>query len=303
MDKTGGEQMKTWKILTIAFAAVIAVSLTVTTLAYFIWTTTPQSPYNYHMGPSTTTAQRSQVSPRMDSAQKPYTTSDPEDTSPEQTIPETPQLTTQEPPVLYTPQQFQSRGPQYGGYGWPGGCMGRGYFGSTTYSDTQTTELTIDQAAQIAQAYVASLDNPDLLVEEVEEFTANFYVLVKEKSTDNGAFELLIDKYTGVVTPEMGPNMMWNTKYSFNSGYCNWFRETPTTSTITVEQARANAQQYLDEYYPGTTADEVTVFYGYYTFEVLSSSGVYGMLSVNSHTGQVWFHTWHGTFIQEITTA
>jgi len=25
----------------------------------------------------------------------------------------------------------------------------------------------------------------------------------------------------------------------------------------------------------------------------------YGMLSVNGYTGQGWFHTWHGTFIQE----
>jgi len=27
---------------------------------------------------------------------------------------------------------------------------------------------------------------------------------------------------------------------------------------------------------------------------------VYAMLSVNSYMGQVWYHTWHGTFVQEI---
>jgi hypothetical protein len=26
-------------------------------------------------------------------------------------------------------------------------------------------------------------------------------------------FEVLIDKYSGVVFPEMGPNMVWNVKY------------------------------------------------------------------------------------------
>ncbi|MEJ2242640.1 MAG: peptidase, partial [Candidatus Bathyarchaeota archaeon] len=193
--------------------------------------------------------------------------------------------------------------PQYGGYGWGSGCMGRGYYGSNIYPSTQTTVLTIDQAVQVAESYVSSLNNPDLVVEEVEEFTGNFYVLVEEKSTGYGAFELIIDKSTGIVTPEMGPNMMWNTKYSFNSGYCNWFRGTPATPTITVEQAEEFAQQYLDVYYQGTIVDDVTPFYGYYTFEVLSNSGIYGMLSVNSYTGQVWFHTWHGAFIQEVTVA
>jgi hypothetical protein len=70
---------------------------------------------------------------------------------------------------------------------------------------------------------------------------------------------------------------------------------------VTADQAKANAQQYLDAYYAGTTAGEVTAFYGYYTIEVESNGSVYGMLSVNSYTGQVWFHTWHGSFIQEAT--
>jgi len=45
----------------------------------------------------------------------------------------------------------------------------------------------------------------------------------------------------------------------------------------------------------------VTTFYGYYTIEVLSNGTTYGMLSVNGYTGQIWYHTWHGTFIQEAT--
>jgi hypothetical protein len=179
--------------------------------------------------------------------------------------------------------------------------MGRGYYGTTPYTNTQTAPLTINQALEIAQNYVNYLNNPDLSVDEVEEFTANFYVLIKEESTGYGAFEVLINKYTGTVTPEMGPNMMWNTKYSFRNGYCNWFNTSPTTTpTVTLQQAKTYAQQYLDSYYPGTTTGDSTTFYGYYTIEVLGNSGIFGMLSVNSYTGQVWFHTWHGTFIQEI---
>ncbi|MCS7235705.1 MAG: hypothetical protein RMM30_06995 [Armatimonadota bacterium] len=26
---------------------------------------------------------------------------------------------------------------------------------------------------------------------------------------------------------------------------------------------------------------------------------VFGMLSVNAYTGQVWYHTWHGAFVGE----
>ena len=57
----------------------------------------------------------------------------------------------------------------------------------------------------------------------MEEYTQNFYVLFKEKSTGIGAFEMLIDKYTGSIYPEMGPNMMWNTKYGMmNGGMMGW---------------------------------------------------------------------------------
>lgn len=303
--------MKNWKIISITLAAVLVISIpsVIAAIAYLNWTQTPQTPYNFYMAPSTTTDSRYQIAPHMNNTQMPYNNADPIGANltgeiPQQNSIETPQLTTEESPILYTPQPSQVNNPQYGGYGLGGGCRGRGYFGSPIYADAQTTTVTIDQALQIAQSYVNSLNNPDLIVEEVEEFTANFYVLVKEKSTGFGAFELLIEKTTGIVTPEMGPNMMWNAKYSFNSGYCNWFRGQPTTNpTITGEQAEALAQQYLDVYYQGTTVDEGTAFYGYYTFEVLSNSDVYGMLSVNSYTGQVWFHTWHGAFIQEVTVA
>jgi hypothetical protein len=99
--------------------------------------------------------------------------------------------------------------------------------------------------------------------------------------------------------------MMWNTKYSFKAGFCNWLGTTTATGqpTVTVEQAQANAQQYLDTYLQGTTTGDITAFYGYYTFEVLNGGTHYGMLSVNAYTGQVWYHTWHGTFVEEATTA
>jgi hypothetical protein len=189
-----------------------------------------------------------------------------------------------------------------------GGCMGAFGFGGYGYGygtspvTNNGQPITINTAATIAQNYVASTGNPNLAVKQVEEYQANFYVQVYERNTGNGAFELLINKYTGSIYPEMGPNMMWNTEYGMmRGGILGGIFGTPTTTMpVTVTQATANAQQYLDAYLPGTTTGDVTTFYGYHTFEVLNTGSPYGMLSVNGYTGQVWYHTWHGAFIQEL---
>ena len=188
------------------------------------------------------------------------------------------------------------------GYGFSGMMQGYGYAAPYTYTGTI---LTITQAETIAQNYLSSIGNPDLVVKQVEEYTANFYVQVNEQSTGNGAFELLINKYTGSIYPEMGPNMMWNTKYGImHSGILSGIYGTPTTTMpVTTNQASTDAQQYLATYLPGTTTGDVTAFYGYYTIEVLNGATTYGMLSVNGYSGQVWVHTWHGTFIQELPVS
>jgi hypothetical protein len=46
------------------------------------------------------------------------------------------------------------------------------------------------------------------------QFQWNYYAIVKDQSSGTGAFKLLADPRTGVVFPEIGPNMMWNTRYS-----------------------------------------------------------------------------------------
>ncbi len=189
-------------------------------------------------------------------------------------------------------------------YQFGGGCMGRlglnTYIGPTTGSGAGP--LTINAAATVAQNYVKAIGNPDLVVKQVEEYVDNFYVQVNERSTGNGAFELLVNKVTGSIYPEMGPNMMWNTKYGMmRGGILGGIFETPTaTLAVTQAQAATNAQTYLTGYLPGTTTGDVTSFYGYYTIEILSGNMPYGMLSVNGYSGQVWFHNWHGAFIQEL---
>ena len=73
---------------------------------------------------------------------------------------------------------------------------------------------SLDDARQAFQQYIDATSNPDLALDEVMEFRWNYYASVKEQSTGTGAFELLADPRTGAVFPEMGPSMMWNTRYS-----------------------------------------------------------------------------------------
>jgi hypothetical protein len=254
--------MKTWKIITIAILAIVAVALATTSVFAFMG-----RPGYYTQYPTSTGATGT------------YTT---------------------------YPSGTTAYGDYYGGMmggGWGcGGMRGRFGYGAPAYfSPTAATQINITNAATIAQNYLISTANPNLEVSEVEEYTLNFYVIVKEKDTGIGAFELLVDKYTGAVSPEMGPNMMWNTKYGMHSGMMGWFTGNPATPmTVTAEQAETNAQQWLNANLPGTTVGEAEPFYGYYHVMVLSAGKGYGMLSVNGYTGQVWYHTWHGTFIQEV---
>ncbi len=68
--------------------------------------------------------------------------------------------------------------------------------------------------------------------------------------------------------------------------------------TVTPDQAKQYAQDYLDRYDKGTTVGDVDRFYGYYTLHTLKDGQITGMLSVNGYSGQVWYHTWHGDFVQ-----
>jgi hypothetical protein len=161
------------------------------------------------------------------------------------------------------------------------------------------SRLTLDQAVDAVDSYLAAYGNADLAVAEVMEFTQNFYAEVEEESTGIHAFELLVDPYIGTIHPEPGPNMMWNTKYGHMGGRWGYGSGQPTADMlVSAEQAQEYAQQYLDAYLPGTTvASEADAFYGYYTLHVLQDGQIVGMLSVNDTTGQVWYHNWHGDFI------
>ncbi|HEX2916356.1 MAG TPA: hypothetical protein VH186_36680 [Chloroflexia bacterium] len=68
---------------------------------------------------------------------------------------------------------------------------------------------------------------------------------------------------------------------------------------VTADKALQLAQTYLDKAYPGVkVGQKADEFPGYYTIEVELNGKTSGMLSVNGYSGQVWYHTWHGQFLQ-----
>ncbi len=180
----------------------------------------------------------------------------------------------------------------------PGGMMGPGMMGGGRGYNPQATPISMDQAVESAQRFVGAYYGGRLVVAEGMEFAWNFYAEVEERDTGIHATELLIDKYTGRVSPEIGPNMMWNSKYGPMRGMMGNYGGTPTADMpVTPEQARERAQQFLNGNSPGLAVAEADTFYGYYTLHTLANGQLEGMLSVNGYTGAVWYHSWHGPFI------
>jgi hypothetical protein len=194
------------------------------------------------------------------------------------------------------------------GPGMMGGMMGRGF---TEYTGDP---LSIEEAKEAFDSYLADLGDEDLAVHEVMVFGQNAYAVIEEKSTGMMAMELLVDHATSNVFPEYGPNMMWNLKYglmggrrgSFGTGWCCQSGYSPNSEfefeamPVTLEEAKISAQAYLDQEISGAViAEEGYTFYGYYTFDYEVEGEMAGMLSVNGYTSSIWPHTWHGDFITE----
>lgn len=190
----------------------------------------------------------------------------------------------------------------------------------TTSTGTTGSGISIDQATSGVQTYLGKMGYSNLGIASMQEYSNMYYVQVVEQNNGTGAFELAVNKTTGVITPMQGPTMMWNMKYGVTStgmmsylystsssggmmggnGMMQWLRGTPTTNmAISMEQAKTLAQQYLDANYTGTTVGQATTYYGYYTMQILNDGHVVGMMGVYGNTGQVMNYTWMGTYMQQ----
>ncbi len=174
----------------------------------------------------------------------------------------------------------------------PVGMMGRVFTGGSS-------DIGMDRAVTIAKGVAASYPGGGLQADEVIEFTNNYYASIREKGTGTGAFEILIDRANGQVTREPGPDMMWNAKYGvMTGGMMGSFGLASGQMTLTAQQAQRTAQNWLDSNKPGTSAKLPDRFYGFYTVDFEKAGQLVGMLSVNGSSSQVWYHSWHGSFVQ-----
>lgn len=208
---------------------------------------------------------------------------------------------------------MMGQGMMHGGM-MPNSMMSQGMMGSwATGALYDIDPLSLEEAQAAITDYLAGRAASNLAVGEVMIFDNHAYAQIVEQDTHIGAFEVLVDPVTLAVTPEPGPNMMWNTKYSPMSGMGMMGMMMGNSQAqggmmpgqagaddmpVTAGEALEAAQRYLDTYLPGTTAGEAAdPFYGYYTAHIRRDGQVVGMLSVNGYTRQVFVHTWHGDLV------
>jgi hypothetical protein len=175
--------------------------------------------------------------------------------------------------------------------------------------------LTIDATRTAVEDFLAGLGRDNLAMGEIMVFDNNAYAVIDDTTTGQGAFEVLVDPATKTVHLEFGPSMMWNTTYGMHGtdpiyatgmmrmmgGRGQFGPQTAPADTtpLTETEARAKAQGYVELSLAGQTVSEkAEAFPGYFTFDLEKDGTPTGMLSVNATSGQVWYHNWHGRFVE-----
>jgi len=173
---------------------------------------------------------------------------------------------------------------------------GRSHMFRNLFRNQENVNLDFDEVENLTGKYLEENNLSNLEISEIMEFSQNFYIEIIEKDTGIGAMELLVDKSSGAIFPEYGPNMMWNLKYGMHSRMS--LSRSSIDMPIEKDEALDIAGKYLAKINTGESAgSDIVKFYGYYTIHTETENGkVTGMLSVNGFTGQVWYHNWHGAF-------
>jgi hypothetical protein len=157
-------------------------------------------------------------------------------------------------------------------------------------------------------------------VSEVMAFANNDYVAVHDRK-GNPAFELLTDRNLDWLMQEPS-SMMWNTRFGMmggidrqpgtrgfgpmmggwmmGGGWNGWYGSGTANRVTTSAKAIEVANNWLARARPGERVEGMGSKYpGYYTLDTARNGKTQGMLSVNTTTGGVWYHGWHGRFLAE----
>ncbi len=149
------------------------------------------------------------------------------------------------------------------------------------------TPITTQQEAQTAIQGFIDLAYSDLAISELWEYGS---VYRAELSDTDGAkaFDLIADKLTGAVSPEMGMSMMLNASYGRSLYRTTSFG---TSLTLTPQQAKDAAQTFVDKNALGYTLDTPEVYPGYYKFHTRTEAGFGADIMVNGYNGRIWMNT------------
>jgi len=177
-------------------------------------------------------------------------------------------------PVIWPGLHYAAGGMGMMGPGMMAGSMGSQRLESVPISGDEAARRAADFARRFGDGYVAG----DLMG-----FTENYYAVIEVESSGAAITEILVDRYTGQVTLEPGPAMMWRVRAGTSSA----------PPTYDLEAARSLADAFLRGYLPGSRVLESHALPDYYTFD-FGRGGPEGMFSVNAYTGGIWVHTWHG---------
>lgn len=91
------------------------------------------------------------------------------------------------------------------------GMMGTGMGMMSTYA-ALSRPISQDEARRRASSFALRYGS-GVKIRDFMVFTENYYVQLVDSRTGAGLGEVLVDRYTGVVQPEPGPNMLWNTRF------------------------------------------------------------------------------------------
>lgn len=176
------------------------------------------------------------------------------------------------------------------GYGMGGvGGMISGMMGNTIaygYLGVFNPVTTPEEARTVIQGFI-DLAYSNLSISELWEYGAVYKAELSD-TTGAKAFDLLVDKFTGAVSPEMGMSMMMNASYGGGL-----YRTSPFGANLilTAQQATDIAQAFVGKNALGYTLDAPEIYPGYYKFHTKAGAALGMDIMVNGYNGGVWMNT------------
>jgi hypothetical protein len=153
---------------------------------------------------------------------------------------------------------------------------------------------TPDEARAAVQAFINS-SNSNLQISGLWEYGT---IYKAELSDTKGAmaFDLIADKFTGAVMPEMGMSMMLNASYGKGLYKPHAFRK---NLTLTPDQAIEYAQTFINNNGLGYTLEPPETYPGYYKFHTTHQGGPGMEIMVDGYNGEIWMNTYLGMPIKK----